>query len=125
MGAAIVRAGRVLAARRPAGSTGVGWEFPGGKVEDGESLDEALRREIVEELGCHVHVRGWLAGETAVRSGGYRLRVARAELTHGEPLPREHDALLWLSRRNLRSVDWLPADAPFLDQVAELVGGPR
>jgi 8-oxo-dGTP diphosphatase len=126
VGAAIVRAGRVLAARRPGDSAGDGgWEFPGGKVEDGESLETALRREIAEELGCRVEVRAWLAGEAVVPSGAYRLRVARAELTGGEPLPREHDALLWLSRRNLYALDWLPADVPFLSEVAELMGGVR
>lgn len=117
-----MRAGRVLAARRPVSSAGPGgWEFPGGKVEVGESPEEALRREIREELGCQVSVLGWLAGEEPVGSGGLRLRVARAGVSGGEPLPLEHDALLWLSERNLRSVDWLPADVPFLDQVARLM----
>lgn len=126
VGAAIVRAGRVLAARRPAGSSGPGgWEFPGGKVETGESADEALRREALEELGCQVRVLGWLDGEEPVRAGEYRLRVANAELVGGEPVPHEHDALLWLSRRRLRAVDWLPADVPFLEQVGQLLGDER
>ena len=125
VGAAIVRGSRVLAARRPATSTGpAGWEFPGGKVEPGESLAEALRREIAEELGCTVRVLDVLAGEQPL-ADGYRLRVARAELCGGEPVPHEHEALRWLSSRKLRSLDWLPADVPFLAQVTELLGRDR
>jgi 8-oxo-dGTP diphosphatase len=121
VGAAIVRGSRVLAARRPAGSSGPGgWEFPGGKVEPGESLEEALRREIAEELGCSVRILDVLVGEQDV-GNGYRLRVAHAELCAGEPLPHEHDAVRWLSGRSLRSVTWLPADVPFLAPVAELL----
>ena len=75
MGAAIVRAGRVLAARRtlPTGLAG-GWEFPGGKVEPGELPEAAVVREIAEELGCRVEVTGHLSKEVPIRDG-YTLRV--------------------------------------------------
>jgi 8-oxo-dGTP diphosphatase len=125
MGAAIVREGRVLAARRttPPETSG-GWEFPGGKVEPGESPEAAIVREVAEELGCGIEVTGHLAGEVAVR-GGHTLRVALAHLAQGEPAPREdeHDAIRWLGPEELTGVPWLPADLPFLEELREILHG--
>ncbi|MGO4258077.1 (deoxy)nucleoside triphosphate pyrophosphohydrolase [Marmoricola sp. RAF53] len=122
VGVAILRDGRYLAARRayPADVAG-GWEFPGGKVEQGEGPATAAEREIAEELGCRVRVTGWLIAAVPIRPG-LQLRVATAELVAGEPVPRhrEHDAVRWLAPAELWSVGWLPADQPF---VEELVGG--
>ena len=123
MGAALLHEGRVLAARRtsPPEARGM-WEFPGGKVEPGESPEEALVREIAEELGCRVRVRGELEGEQLVKRG-YVLRVAVAELVEGEPVPHEHDAVRWLRHDELDAVTWLAPDLPFLDEVAALLKG--
>ncbi len=123
MGAAIVREGRVLAARRtlPEGLAG-GWEFPGGKVEPGEEPDHAIVREIAEELGCGIEVTGHLSGEVAIREG-YTLRVALARLSDGEPVPQEdeHDAVRWLGPEELDAVTWLEPDLPFLDELREVL----
>jgi 8-oxo-dGTP diphosphatase len=123
VGAAIVDAGRVLAARRtsPPGLAG-GWELPGGKVEPGEDPVAAVVREVAEELGCGIAVTGTLEGETAIREG-YTLRVALAELTHGEPVPREaqHDAVRWLGSDQLDEVTWLGPDVPFLTELREIL----
>jgi len=121
VGAAVVRDGRVLAARRtrPAGSAG-SWEFPGGKVEPGEDPDAAVVREVREELGCEVRVTGRLSGEQHV-APGYALRVLRAELVSGEPVPREHDAVRWLGPEDLDDVRWLAPDVPFLAELRELL----
>lgn len=111
--------GRVLIARRPEGKQLAGlWEFPGGKVEPGEPRERAAVREVLEELGCRVEITGWLEGVVEIRDG-LELRVALAELSDGEPQPRagDHDVLRWLALEDLGSVDWLPADRPF---VAEL-----
>jgi 8-oxo-dGTP diphosphatase len=110
VGVAILRHGRVLAARREGG-----WEFPGGKVEPGETPEAAAVREIAEELGCAVRLTGWLDPEVEIRPG-LVLRVATAELVAGEPVPRpsEHDAIRWLCPAELGSVDLLPADRPFV-----------
>ena len=118
VGAAIVRDGRVLAARRtfPAEAAGR-WELPGGKVEPGETPDEALVREIAEELGCAIAVTGWLPGEVAI-GDRHVLSVATAELVAGEPHPHEHDEVRWLSAAELDDVDWLEPDRPFLPHVA-------
>ncbi|HEX5086566.1 MAG TPA: (deoxy)nucleoside triphosphate pyrophosphohydrolase [Nocardioides sp.] len=119
VGAAIVRAGRVLAARRtgPADVTGR-WEFPGGKVEPGESEAEALVREVAEELGVRVRVRRWLGGDQPVGER-YVLRVALTALDDGEPSPTEHDLVRWLGPAELRDVDWLDADRPFLAELSQ------
>jgi 8-oxo-dGTP diphosphatase len=115
----------VLAARRcrPAETAGR-WEFPGGKVGPDESPDAALVREIAEELDCLVEVTGWLRPEVAIREGMV-LRVATARLADREPVPREgeHDAVRWLRADQLDEVDWLPADRPFADALAGLLGG--
>jgi 8-oxo-dGTP diphosphatase len=119
VGAAIVRDGRVLAARRtfPADAAGR-WEFPGGKVEDGETPDAALVREVAEELGCAIAVREWLPQRVPIGER-HVLTVALAALEDGEPSPREHDALRWLAADELGDVDWLDPDRPFLTAVRD------
>jgi 8-oxo-dGTP diphosphatase len=119
--AAIVRAGRVLAARR-AGPPEVagGWELPGGKVEPTETAAAAVVREVREELGCDVRVDGQLGGQAAVRPG-YDLTVHLASLVAGEPVPHEHGALRWLAPEELDEVAWLPADRPFLPALREIL----
>ena len=122
MGAAIVHGGRLLAARRtsPPELAG-GWEFPGGKVEEGEDPVAAVVREVAEELGCGIEVTGMLAGEAPVRDG-LTLRVAVASLVEGEPVPVEaqHDAVRRLGPEELDEVAWLAPDVPFLDEVRGL-----
>jgi 8-oxo-dGTP diphosphatase len=122
VGAALVRDGRVLAARRsqPSRLAG-GWEFPGGKVEPGESDEQALARELHEELG--------IIGEIGVRlaetsDGSLLLVLYAATLSTGEPHPLEdHDELRWLTARELDDVAWLPIDQALLPTVAALLGG--
>ena len=124
VGVAIVHDGRVLAARRsyPADAAGR-WEFPGGKVDDGETPDEAAVREVAEELGCVVAVTDWLEPEVRIRDG-LVLRVATATLVDREPVPRhgEHDAVRWLRPGQVEDVDWLAADRPFTGLLAKRLG---
>jgi 8-oxo-dGTP diphosphatase len=119
VGAAIVRDGRVLAARRvrPAG----GWEFPGGKVESGEAEADALVRECHEELGVTIRVGARLG---AAADGSIRLALYAAELVAGEPRPlADHDALRWLAAPELEDVGWLPVDRGLLRMVAAMLDG--
>jgi GTP-binding protein len=111
VGAAVVRDGRLLAARRtePAHLAG-GWELPGGKVEDGESDEQALVREIREELGVQVVLGARVGGDWPL--GRYVLRVWLATVADGaEPIPAEqHDAVRWLDPADIDAVGWLPGD---------------
>jgi 8-oxo-dGTP diphosphatase len=119
VGAAIVRDGRVLAARRTAPASAAGrWEFPGGKVESGETPEAALVREVAEELGCRVEVVGWLPGEVPIGST-HVLAVAVVRVVDGEPVPVEHDLVRWLGAAQLDEVDWLESDRPFLAELRD------
>ena len=120
VGAALIRDGRVLACRRTEPPVLAGlWEFPGGKVEPGESDVQALVRELREELGCVAHVGERIGpdlpiGETAV------LRVYLASL-QGEPQLLDHDAHRWLSAEQLDDVPWIPVDAPVVEELRALL----
>src|SRR6476469_8802878 len=101
VGAALLRDGRVLAARRTSPAEAAGrWELPGGKVEPGETRDAALVRELAEELGCVVEVSGWLAGRVPI-GAAYAREVAICSLVSGEPTPTEHDRVRWLAADDL------------------------
>jgi 8-oxo-dGTP diphosphatase len=117
--AAIISDRRVLAARRsaPADVAG-GWEFPGGKVESGETPEVALARECLEELGVVVRVGDRLA----ISIESIELHLYAAEIAAGIPLPLEdHDQLRWVRAADLDSLDWLPIDAALLDSVRPLL----
>jgi 8-oxo-dGTP pyrophosphatase MutT (NUDIX family) len=125
VGAAIVADGRVLAARRCAPSLlAGGWEFPGGKVEPGETEAQALVRECQEELGVTVR-RGARVGADVRTATGAVLRVWLATLEQPDgPQPQplqDHDALAWLPTDALASVSWLPADWPVVHALADLL----
>ncbi len=116
VGAAVVRGGRVLAARRtfPAAAAGR-WEFPGGKVEPGETSEAALVRELAEELGVTARVERWLSGAVPI-GDAHELSVAVVRID-GEPTPHEHDRVRWLGPDELDDVDWLEPDRPFLAEL--------
>jgi 8-oxo-dGTP diphosphatase len=113
VGAAICRDGRLLAARRSAPSSLAGrWELPGGKVDPGESEEQALVREIREELGVAVELTAQVGADWPL-APGLVLRVWTARLADptADPLPlQDHDELRWLAPTELDTVDWLPGD---------------
>lgn len=115
VGAAIVEDGRVLACERsePAEVAGK-WEFPGGKVEPGETEEEALIRECEEELGVVVTIGARVGQDVLLGHGRAVLRVYAATLIKGTPEPLEHAELRWLTATELNTVPWLPADAPIV-----------
>jgi 8-oxo-dGTP diphosphatase len=111
IGVAVLRAGQVLVARR--GGPDGGWEFPGGKVEVGETDEAAGERELEEELGLQVSV-GKSFGLEAPIGEQYLLRVYFAELVTGEPVLHEHAEVRWIGPAELDALDWLAPDRPFL-----------
>ncbi|MFI5732018.1 (deoxy)nucleoside triphosphate pyrophosphohydrolase [Kribbella sp. NPDC051587] len=118
VGVAVVRADRVLGAYRP-GPEG-GWEFPGGKVEPGESEAEAAIRELREELDLEVEI-GASLGPGVDISDKYRLHVYLASIVTGEPVRREHAELRWFAAAELVEADWLVPDRPFVRALRNLL----
>ncbi|MEU0304005.1 (deoxy)nucleoside triphosphate pyrophosphohydrolase [Streptomyces sp. NPDC006175] len=116
---AVCHGGRLLAARRSAPPELAGrWELPGGKLEPGESGEQALVRELREELGVESEPLERLPGEWPLKPG-LVLRVWTVRLLSGEPAPLEdHDELRWLAPEETDTVDWLDQDRP---AVAEAV----
>ena len=114
--ALLERDGLLFAARRsPERREGGLWELPGGKVEAGESDQEALVRELHEELAIEVEVGAFVAEAThAYAHGTVTLVGYRCRLVAGEPVLRDHDASRWLSARSIHEVEWAPADLPLL-----------
>ena len=115
--AAILRKGeRVFATQRGYGDWKDLWEFPGGKIEPGEGPEEALVREIREELGAQIAVESYLTTidydypAFHLHMGCYLCRVTGGELTL-----KEHEAARWLSRDELDAVAWLPADRTIIE----------
>lgn len=121
--------GMLLVARRTAPPQFAGmWEFPGGKVEPGEAAEDALHRELREELGVLVRLGAELPAETAAGwplNAKAAMRVWFAELVQGEPRPLEdHDELRWLDLRNPAGVldlPWIPADLPIVEALLAAV----
>jgi 8-oxo-dGTP diphosphatase len=127
VGAAVVDGRRVLVAQRSGGLYDGLWEFPGGKVEPGESDLSALVRECREELGADVLPQSFL-GEVLLdgRVGGGEpgtstLRLWSARLAGGEPTAHEHAQLRWVAAEELDALDWIAADRPLLPAVRELL----
>lgn len=114
VGAVVVRDGLVLCAQRgPAGELAGFWEFPGGKIEPGETPRAALEREIDEELGCVVEVGDQVATTTYEYNFGIvTLTTFFCTLVAGTPQLTEHAEVLWLPPARLLELDWAPADVP-------------
>ncbi|KRA24084.1 DNA mismatch repair protein MutT [Microbacterium sp. Root61] len=119
VGAVIVSEGRVLAARRGPGRSLPGaWEFPGGKIEDGESPQEALAREVLEELRIAIRVGDKIITTThEYEFGVVTLTTYYCEPLSGVPQLTEHSAVRWLAPDELPSVEWAPADVPAVERI--------
>ncbi|HKF97269.1 MAG TPA: (deoxy)nucleoside triphosphate pyrophosphohydrolase [Steroidobacteraceae bacterium] len=118
--------GRVLIAQRPAGKALAGrWEFPGGKVDTGESEHGALRRELREELGVEViAARPFMRLAHAYEDRDVELSLWIVERFAGEPRSLDAQALKWVSPAALAAEDILEADQPFITGLRELRSTP-
>ncbi|TMW72767.1 (deoxy)nucleoside triphosphate pyrophosphohydrolase [Alteribacter natronophilus] len=96
------------------------WEFPGGKVEEGENLSTALEREIKEELDCEIEASE-VFNENVHEYETFiiQLIALKAKLVSGTPKVSEHAKLVWLKKENLTSLVWAPADIPAVNELIE------
>ena len=118
--AAVIRdgEGRIFATQRGYGPYKDGWEFPGGKIEAGETPEEALKREIREELDAEIEV-GESAGRIEYDYPEFHLSMDCffCVLLSGAPILKEHEAAKWLRPEELDSVAWLPADLSLIERL--------
>ena len=120
--AIITKDNKIFATQRGYGDFKDGWEFPGGKIEPGEKPEDAVVREIKEELGADIKVTGFL---TTVEHDYPQFHLSMdcfwAELVDGAEMTLlEHEAAKWLAKDELDSVDWLPADVKVVDNIKRI-----
>lgn len=118
VGAVIVDNGKVLCAQRGPGALEGMWEFPGGKIEQGEAPREALEREITEELQCTVKVGDEVASTTYDYPFGIvTLTTFYCDLIDGTPTLTEHSEVRWEQPADMHLLDWAPADIPAVERI--------
>ena len=121
--AAVIRENdKIFATQRGYGKFKDGWEFPGGKVEEGETLQQALVREIEEELDTKIKV-GDLIETVEYDYPDFHLIMDCfwCEVLEGDLILKEHEAAKWLGKEELFSVDWLPADIELIRKIQMLL----
>ena len=115
--------GRIFATQRGYGDYKDGWEFPGGKMEPGESPEEALRREIWEELETRIVVEQLVQTvEWDYPKFHLKMHCFWCSIESGSLILKEHEAARWLSKEQLDSVDWLPADKEVVRRLEDWLG---
>ena len=120
--AIIIEHGKVFATKRGYGDFKGGWEFPGGKIDMGETPKEALVREIKEELDTEVEVVELLQTvEYDYPAFHLSMDCFICNIKSGDLVLKEHEASAWLTKETLYSVDWLPADQGLIPQIAKIL----
>lgn len=110
----------IFATQRGYGEFKGGWEFPGGKIEAGETSQEALKREIMEELDTEISV-GTLIDTIEYDYPEFHLSMDCfwCKIISGDLVLKEHEAARWLTKNQLRDVKWLPADITLIGKIRE------
>lgn len=120
-GAVIVKDGKVLCAQRgPEKSLGGYWEFPGGKIEAGETPEQSLARELKEELLCDAKIGAHIT--TTAHEYDFaiiELSTYYCTLTGGDPVLTEHAEIRWLTGAEMLELEWAPADIPAVEIIAK------
>ncbi|MCH2469795.1 MAG: (deoxy)nucleoside triphosphate pyrophosphohydrolase [Gemmatimonadetes bacterium] len=120
--AVIQRDGRYLVGRRPPDKRHGGlWEFPGGKVDAGESMLDAIRRELIEELAVSTSHIGRTLFSSRDGDTPFVIHFVEVEI-EGEPVPREHTEVAWVTPSELGALSLAPADAAFVGELDGLGG---
>ena len=120
--AIIIDNGKVFATQRGYGEFKDGWEFPGGKIDAGETPEEALIREIKEELDTEVEVKELLdTVEYDYPKFHLSMDCFICKIKSGDLVLKEHEAAAWLPKEELDSVDWLPADITLIDKIKQVI----
>lgn len=121
--AIIIENGNVFATQRGYGEFKDGWEFPGGKVEANETPEDALVREIKEELDTEIEVLELLdTVEYDYPKFHLSMECFICKMKSGDLILKEHEAAKWLTKETLNSVDWLPADEGLIGKIEEYLG---
>ena len=120
--AVILKAGEYFATQRGYGEFEGLWEFPGGKIEPGENCNEALKREIKEELGVNIAVDEFLCTtDYDYPSFHLTMHCYLCSIESGSIELREHKSARWLTAETLDSVEWLPADRAVVEKLSVLL----
>ena len=118
--AIIIKNEKVFATQRGYGDFKGGWEFPGGKIDTGETPEEALVREIKEELDTEIEVIELLdTVEYDYPNFHLSMDCFICNIKSGDLVLKEHEAAQWLTKETLDSVNWLPADLGLIDKIRE------
>lgn len=122
--AVLIHNNLVFACQRGYGEFKDMWEFPGGKVEPGESPEDALRREIREELEVDINVGDLIETiEYDYPAFHLSMKCFACTIAGGSPHLLEHEAAKWLTSMQLASVDWLPADVTLIPKIEKMLEG--
>lgn len=120
--AIIIEKGKVFATQRGYGEFKDGWEFPGGKIEEGETPQEALVREIREELDTDIEVGAHLATvEYDYPKFHLSMDAFICKIKSGHLVLKEHEDAKWLTKETLDSVEWLPADVDLIEKIEKVL----
>ena len=124
--AIIIHDNKIFATQRGYGEFKDGWEFPGGKIEPGETPQEALVREIKEELDIEIEVKDFLETvEYDYPEFHLSMDCFFCVIRSGELVLKEHEAAKWLTAEKLDSMDWLPADQGLIEGIREYLDNCR